>query len=71
MHEANPVFPVYDEENELLRELGKRRSLGQTVAMLRTRHDLVADRLELLPEDGWRCFRNHSDSGVLTIEFSA
>lgn len=71
IYEWDPLFPDYDEESELVRELSKQQPVEITAAMIRSEHELIADLLELLPDEAWRRSGRHPQSGELSIEVLA
>jgi hypothetical protein len=71
VYESDPLFPDYDEDNELLRALSDQQPVKEIAAMIHAEHDLVADLLSLLPVDAWQRAGRHRTSGSLTIQFLA
>ena len=71
VYEVNPLFPDYDEDNELLKELSDQQPTKEIARMIRTEHDLIADLLSLLPVNAWQRAGTHRTSGSLTIQFLA
>ncbi len=71
LYEPKPLFPDYDEDNELLRALSDEQPVKEGVRMIRAEHDLIADLLSLLTDSAWQRVGTHRTRGSLSIKFLA